>query len=119
MGFPGGSDGKESAYNAGDPGLIAGLGGFPGEGNGNPLQYSCPGRVHKESDMTEQLAYISLLFLLISQRPCTLFSFSFFSPLFCPKLKFSLWLNGHTITRATLQSPCQVTTCPASPDACS
>ena len=39
--FPGGSDGKESACNAGDPGLIPGLGRSPGEGNGNPLQYSC------------------------------------------------------------------------------
>ena len=35
------SVGKESAYNAGDPGLIPGLGRYPGEGNGNPLQYSC------------------------------------------------------------------------------
>ena len=35
--FPGGSDGKGSVYNAGDPGLIPGLGRFPGEGNGNPL----------------------------------------------------------------------------------
>ena len=41
-GFPGGLDGKESACNAGDPGLIPGLGSSPGEGNGNPLQYSCP-----------------------------------------------------------------------------
>ena len=39
--FPGGSDGKDSAYNAGDPGLILGWGRSPGEGNGNPLQYSC------------------------------------------------------------------------------
>ena len=39
--FPGGSDGKVSAYNVGDPGSIAGLAGYPGEGNGNPLQYSC------------------------------------------------------------------------------
>ena len=38
--FPGGSDGKASAYKAGDPGSIPGSGGFPGEGNGNPLQYS-------------------------------------------------------------------------------
>ena len=37
----GGSDGKESACNAGDPGLIPGLGRSPGEGNNNPLQYSC------------------------------------------------------------------------------
>ena len=37
----GGSDGKISACNAGDPGLIPGLGRSPGEGNGNPLQHSC------------------------------------------------------------------------------
>ena len=36
-GFPGGSDGKESACNAGDPGSIPGLGRSPGEGTGNPL----------------------------------------------------------------------------------
>ena len=41
--FPGGSDGKASAYNAGNPGLIPGLGRSPGEGNGTPLQYSCLG----------------------------------------------------------------------------
>ena len=39
--FPGGSDGKEPACNAGDPGSIPGSGRFPGKGNGNPLQYSC------------------------------------------------------------------------------
>ena len=41
MSFPGGSDGKASAYSAGDPGSIPGSGRSPGEGNGNPLQYSC------------------------------------------------------------------------------
>ena len=41
MGFPGGSDGKESACNVSDLGLIPGSGRFPGEGNDNPLQYSC------------------------------------------------------------------------------
>ena len=40
-GFPGGSDGKESAYNAADPGLIPGSGRFLGTGNGYPLQSSC------------------------------------------------------------------------------
>ena len=40
-GSPGGLDGKESAYNAGDPGSIPGLGRSPGEGNGYPLQYYC------------------------------------------------------------------------------
>ena len=39
--FPGGSDGKVSAYNVGNPGSIPGSGRFPGEGNGNPLQYFC------------------------------------------------------------------------------
>ena len=39
--FPGGSDGKASACNTGDPGSIPGLGRSPGERNGNPLQYSC------------------------------------------------------------------------------
>ena len=40
LGFPCGSAGKESAYNAGDLGLITGLGRSPGEGKGYPLQYS-------------------------------------------------------------------------------
>ena len=67
LSFPGGSDGKASACNTGDPGSIPGLGRSPGEGNGNPLQYSClenprDGRawqatVHgvAKSDTTEQL----------------------------------------------------------------
>ena len=68
--FPGGSDGKVSAYNAGDPGSIPGPGRSPGEGNGNLLQYSClenpmygrawqatvPG-VTKSPDMTERLHF--------------------------------------------------------------
>ena len=41
MGFPGGSEVKASAWNAGDWGSIPGSGRSPGEGNGNPLQYSC------------------------------------------------------------------------------
>ena len=66
MDFLGGSDSKESACNAGDPGSIPGSGRSPGEGNGNPLQYSCLEKSHgqrnlvgyspwghKESDMTE------------------------------------------------------------------
>ena len=65
--FPCGSDGKVSAYNVGDPGSIPGLGRSPGEGNGNPLQYSYlenpmdggawqvtySPRGHKESDTTK------------------------------------------------------------------
>ena len=69
MGFPGGSDSKESICNLGELGLIPGLGRSPGGGHGNPLQYSClknphgqrslagcSPRGHKESDMTEQLS---------------------------------------------------------------
>ena len=41
LGFPCSSAGKQSAYNARDLGLIFGLGGSPGEGNGHPLQYAC------------------------------------------------------------------------------
>ena len=40
MGFPGSLDGKGSACNEGDPGSVPGLGRSPGEGSGNPLQYS-------------------------------------------------------------------------------
>ena len=41
LGLPGCSDGKESACNARGPGSVPGLGRFPGDGNGNSLQYSC------------------------------------------------------------------------------
>ena len=43
MGFPSGSDGKESACNARDPSSVPGLGSLPGGGHGNPLRYSCLG----------------------------------------------------------------------------
>ena len=65
MAFPGGSDGKESTCNARDPDLIPGVGRSPGEGNGNPFQYSCweipwteePGklRVHGVTRVTRNL----------------------------------------------------------------
>ena len=67
-GFPGGSDGKEAAYNAGEAGVVPGSRRSLGEENGNLLQYSCLGNpmdrgawqatahgVAKASDMTEQL----------------------------------------------------------------
>ena len=69
MGFPGSSDGKESACDAGDLGSIPGSGRSPGEENGNPLQKSClentmdrgawQATVHgvAESDTTEQLHF--------------------------------------------------------------
>ena len=69
MGFPTGSDGKESACNAGDLGSIPGLGRSPGGGHGNPLQGPCLENPqgqrslvgyslwgHKEADTAEQLS---------------------------------------------------------------
>ena len=66
MAFPGGASGKDSTYNSGDLGSITRLGRSPGEGHGNPLQYSCLESpvdrgawvdyspwCHKEPDMTE------------------------------------------------------------------
>ena len=50
MGYPGGSVGKHLPANVGDMGSIPGLGRSPGEGNGNPLQYSCLGNpTHRRS----------------------------------------------------------------------
>ena len=69
LGFPGGSDGKESACNEEDLSWSPGLGRSPREGHGNPLQYTCLKNLHaqrslvgyspwggKESDTTEQLS---------------------------------------------------------------
>ena len=49
--FPGGSDGKESACNAGDLGSISGLGRSPGGGHGNRLQYSCLENLHGQRSL--------------------------------------------------------------------
>ena len=70
LGFPGGSHGKESAFNVGELGWIPGLGRSPGRGNGNPLQHSYLGNPHgqrslvgysplghKESDKSEQMGH--------------------------------------------------------------
>ena len=77
-GFPGGSDGKESACNTGDLGSIRELGRSPGEGNGNPLQYSSlensmdrgawglQSMESKEADMTEHTAHLFFVFISIA-----------------------------------------------------
>ena len=79
QGFPGGSAGKESAYSAGDLGLIPGLGRSPGEGKGYPLQYfglenSMDCIVHgvAESDMTELLFFFVFSFLTTSLKGNTI-----------------------------------------------
>ena len=70
VGFPGGSDGKESACNSGGLGSIPGSGRSPGEGKGDPLQYSCLENSMdrgarrdtgcKQLNMTEQLTYFAI-----------------------------------------------------------
>ena len=75
LGFPGGSDSRESTCNAGDLGSIPGLESSPGGRHGNPLQKSCLENSHgqtdlaayspwgrKESDMTEELSTVQLVF---------------------------------------------------------
>ena len=65
MGFPGGSEVKASASNVGDPGSIPGSGRPPGEGNGNPLQYSLlrnawteePGRIESRGSQESQTQF--------------------------------------------------------------
>ena len=76
--FPGGSGGKASVHNAGDLGSIPGLRRFPGEENGNPLQYSCLENPmdggaycpwgHKEFGTTERLHFQALFKLKLSGR---------------------------------------------------
>ena len=77
--FPGGSDGKPTAYNVGDPGLIPGWGRSPGEGNGNPLQHSClenptdrgawwaTGHGVTESNTTEHIRNITTIDVFVIQ----------------------------------------------------
>ena len=59
MGFSCGSAGKESACNAGDLGLIPGLGRYPGEGNGCPLQYSCLENPHGQETWLATIHWIT------------------------------------------------------------
>ena len=85
-GFPNGSDGKESACSAGDPGLIPGSGICPGEGNGYSLQYLCLENPmdrgawqasqwgHKESDMTEQLTLSRFVIAFLPRSKCLIIS---------------------------------------------
>ena len=88
MGFPGGSEGKASACNAGNPGSVPGSGRSPGEGNSNPLQWvwkrvtlawkipwtKKPGYNswgHKESDTTERLHFLFFHFLYLTYMQST------------------------------------------------
>ena len=72
---PNGSDGKASACNDGDPGLIPGSGRSPGEGNGNPLHHSClenpmDGEVHGVAKSQTQLSNFTFTLLNGSDEIC-------------------------------------------------
>ena len=75
MGFPGGSEGKTSACNAGDLGSIPGLGRSPGEGKGNPLQYSC-----QENPMDREAWQTTVHGITKSQTRLSDFTFTFMLP---------------------------------------
>ena len=72
MGFPGGSEGKASACNAGDLGLIPRWGRSPGEGNGNPLQYPC-----LKNAMDEEAWWATVHEVAKSQTQLSDFTFTF------------------------------------------
>ena len=75
MGFPGGSEVKASASNMGDPGLISGSGRSPGEGNGNPLQYSC-----LENPMDGEAWWATVHGVAKSQTRLSDFTFTHYTP---------------------------------------
>ena len=92
--FPGGSGGKESTYNVGDPGSIPGSGSSLGEGNDSPLQYSCLEKSHgwrnlvdcKESD---RLSDFTFTFIFIKNEGCSVVSDSLRPPWTIQSMEFS------------------------------
>ena len=105
--FPGGSDSKASAYNAGDPGSIPASGRSPGEGNGNPFQYSC-----LENPKDGGAWWAAVHGLTKSQTRLSDFTFTFkslvqFFGIFVYLWPFILFLSSHLIGPWTLPKICQ------------
>ena len=112
LGFPGGSDTKESAFNVRNLGLITGMGRSLGVGHGNPLRYSCLENphgqrslagyspwCHKESDMTKRTHTYLLWFCYLfsfSLFPCVLYAF--FSVIFRFLSHFPLYTCNNFLT---------------------
>jgi len=104
LNFPGGSDSNTSAYNEGDLGSILGLGRSPGEGNGNPLQYSClenpmdggawQATVHGVTKSRPRLSDFTFTFIP-SVRSCSIHSFWW---------HFYIYLFDHMIKSLLLDS---------------
>ena len=105
LGFPGGSDGKESTYTVGDLGLIPGLGRSPGEGKGHSLQYSC---------LENSMDYIYSPWAAKSQTQLSDFHFHFWASLVAQmvknlptmqRLEFNPWAGKIPWRRDLLPSP--------------
>ena len=103
--FPGGSDSKASAYNAGDLGSIPGSGRSLGEGNGNPLQYSClenPMDIHGVAKSQTQLSNFTLKKLV--HVTSNLLQFFLLSDLTANKCEANTW-DSNPSTDPTWQTP--------------
>ena len=111
QGFPGGSDGKVSACNAGDPGSIPESGWSPGEGNGNALQHSCPENpmdggawqatvLHLSCTGRQVLHQQCRLYLLNSKSLLIYFMFSSV----CMSIPTSLFIHPHLSLLVTVSS---------------
>ena len=91
MGFPGGSDSKESGCYVGELGSISGLGRSPGGGHGNPLQYSCLENPHGQRSLADYSPWVHW-FKLWDNELSTLSSFTQWGPayveLFCHSLNW-------------------------------
>ena len=89
LGFPGSSQVKASACNAGDPGLIPGSGRSPGGGDGNPLQYSClenpmdrgawQAAVHVVTESRTRLSDLTFTFMALQDLISSFFSYEYHS----------------------------------------
>ena len=110
-GFPDDSDGKESARNVGDPGLISGLGISPGEENGNPLQYSCLGKIQwteepgglqsmrsQSQTWLTNFTSLSMLTFIIIQKMVHLGFFNVATVFQKDLLCFSLYILGRSLS---------------------
>ena len=106
MSFCGGSDSKVSAYNEGDPGSIPGLGRSPGEGNGNPLQYSCLENPMDGGAWLATVHGVAKSWTRLSDFTITITMSSwpiyFFIIIYCPSLSLGIFFLKSTLTHNNL-----------------
>ena len=100
LGFPGGSDGKESACNAGDLGLILWLGRSPGEGKGYPLQYSRPWTIYIVHEVAKSWTRLSD-FQFSSQQQCIIGAFQMSTWISCWPMKIPYSIIYYLISPGT------------------